>query len=89
MDVQSQRCDAGWGRLRRRQDFISHKMSVKSFCKSQFPHKFVILFFILVIMKDTLTNLSGNEVLRNDNINYLCEMKVHTLARKVRLFRKL
>ena len=33
--------------------FISQKVSIKSFCKSQSQHKFVILFFILVIVKDT------------------------------------
>jgi hypothetical protein len=33
---------------------------LKSFCKSQFPHKFVNLFFILVIVKDKLTDLWGS-----------------------------
>ena len=41
-------------------DFISQKLFIKSFCKSQFPHKSSNLFFILVIIKDTLTNLWGN-----------------------------
>ena len=40
--------------------FISHKVLIKSFCKSQFPHKSVNLFFILIIIKDKLTNLCGN-----------------------------
>ena len=31
---------------------ISHNVFLKSFCKSQFPHKFVKLSFILVIVKD-------------------------------------
>ena len=39
---------------------ISQKVFIKSFCKSQFPHKSVNLFFILVIIKDKLTNLCGN-----------------------------
>jgi len=32
----------------------------ESVCKSQFPHKFVNLFFILALMKAKLTNLWGN-----------------------------
>jgi len=39
--------------------FISQKVFIKSFGKSQFPHKSVNLFFILVIVKDTLTDLWG------------------------------
>jgi len=46
-------------------NLISHKVFVKSFCKSQFPHKFVN-FFILVIMKDKVTDLCGNKLLQND-----------------------
>jgi hypothetical protein len=34
--------------------FVSQKVFIKSFGKSQFPHKFVNLFFILVIIKVTL-----------------------------------
>ena len=40
-------------------DLISQKV-FKSFCKSQFPHKFVNLFFISVIIKDKLTDLCEN-----------------------------
>ena len=40
--------------------FISHKVFVKSFCKSQFPRKSVKLFFILATMKYKLTDLCGN-----------------------------
>ena len=39
---------------------ISHKMFLKSFCKSRFPHKFVNLFFISAVVKDKLTNLWGS-----------------------------
>jgi len=39
---------------------ISHKVFVKSFCKSRFPHKSVNLFFMSVIIKNTLTDLCGN-----------------------------
>ena len=38
---------------------VSHKVLVKSFCKSRFPHKSVYLFFILVIVKDKLTDFWG------------------------------
>ena len=41
-------------------NLISHKVFIKSFSKIQFPHKSVNLFFILVIVKDKLTNLYGN-----------------------------
>jgi len=37
--------------------FISHRVFSESFCKSQFPHKSIKLFFVLVIIKDKLTNL--------------------------------
>ena len=35
-------------------------ISQKVFCQSQFPHKFVNLFFILAIIKEKLTDLCGN-----------------------------
>jgi len=38
--------------------FEAQKVFIKSFCKSQFPHKFVNLFFRLVILKDKLTELT-------------------------------
>ena len=38
-------------------DHISHKMILMSFDNIQFPHKFVILFFVLEIVKDKLTDL--------------------------------
>jgi len=38
---------------------ISHKVFFESFCKSQFPQNPVNLFFILVIVKDKLTDLWG------------------------------
>ena len=40
-----------------RSGLISHKVFEKLFCKSQFPHKSVNFFFILVIVKDKLTDL--------------------------------
>ena len=43
-----------------RYKFISHKVFLKSFCKSQFPHNSVNLFFILVIVKDKLTDFLGS-----------------------------
>ena len=39
--------------------FVSHKVFVQLFGKSQFPYKSVNLFFILVIVKDKLTSLWG------------------------------
>jgi hypothetical protein len=40
-------------------ELISHKVFLNSFYKSRFPHKYVNLFFISVIVKDKLTNLRG------------------------------
>ena len=40
--------------------FISQKVFLKSFYKSQFPHKFVNLFSTSGMMKDMLTILCGN-----------------------------
>ena len=37
-----------------------HTVFIMSFCKRQFPHKSVNLFFISVIRKDKLTDLCGN-----------------------------
>ena len=39
---------------------ISHKVFLKSFCISQFPHKFVNSFCTSVIVKDKLTDLWGS-----------------------------
>ena len=39
---------------------ISHKVFSQSFCKSPFPHKSVNLLSILVIVKNTLTDLWGS-----------------------------
>ena len=38
-------------------DLISQKAFIKSFCKSQFPHKFGNLSFLLTNAKDKLTDL--------------------------------
>ena len=39
---------------------ISQHVFMKSFCRDQFPHKFVNIFFASVTIKDTLTDLWGN-----------------------------
>ena len=41
-------------------NIISQKVFIKLFRKIQFPHKFVNLFFMLLILRDKLTNLCGN-----------------------------
>ena len=46
-------------------ELISLKVFVKSFCRSQFPHKSVNLCFIITNTKDELTNLCGNRLLQN------------------------
>ena len=40
-------------------DIMSQKVFMQSFCKSQFPYKSVILFFILGMIKVEMTNLCG------------------------------
>ena len=57
-------------------ELISHKVFLKSFCKSQLPNKSVNLFFILVIVKDKLTDLWGSCLFPNDFKNTLCEIRV-------------
>jgi hypothetical protein len=49
---------------------------LKLFCKSQVPHKSVNLFFILVAVKDKLTDLWGSWLLQNDFYNTLSEVRV-------------
>ena len=41
----------------RRRDLVSRKVLSKSFCRSHFPHKFVNVFFILVMVKDQVIDL--------------------------------
>ena len=55
--------------------FISHRVFLKLFCKSQFPHKSVNLFFILVIIKDKLTDLCRIWFLQNAFKNTLSETR--------------
>jgi len=61
MNVEERPCvapgTAGWCCSR---DFISHKVLLKSFCKSQFPHNSVSISFILAIEKIKLTDLWGS-----------------------------
>ena len=64
---------------------ISQKVFTKTFCRSQFPHKFVDSFFVLVIIKDELTDLCGNELLQSDFVNTLCEITVHLALDNIHL----
>ena len=41
-------------------EIVSQRVFIKLFCISQFPHKSVNLSFIIVIIRDELTNLCGN-----------------------------
>ena len=59
------------GRLRSRDPpalGLIYEVFLKSFCKSQFPYKFVNLFFVLVIVNDELTNLWGRWLLQNQQL---------------------
>ena len=55
-----------------------------SFCKSQFPHNSIDLFFMLVIVKDKLKDLWGNWLLQNEPWNTSCEIRprIHSWVRK-------
>ena len=55
LDVVPARAFRVWG-----SKLISQKVFIKSFCRSQFPHKSVNSFLILVMIKDELTDLCGN-----------------------------
>ena len=50
-------------------------MFLTSFCKSQLPHKSVYVFFILVIVKDELTDLWRGGLPQNDFSDTLCEIR--------------
>ena len=54
---------------------IPQKVFIQSFLTSQFPQKPVNLFFVLVIVKDKLTNLCGNGLLQDDFTNTFCEIR--------------
>ena len=56
-------------------EIISHEVFLKSFRKSHFPHKSVNLFFILVMVKDKLTDLWGSRLLQNDFKHTLCKIR--------------
>ena len=56
---------------------MSHKAFSKSFCKSQFPHKFVNVSIIITDISNKFTDLWGNGLLQNDFMNCLCEIMVH------------
>ena len=47
-------------RVRERSGLTSQKVFIKLFCKSEFTHKSVNSFFILVMIKNNLTDLCGN-----------------------------
>ena len=47
-------------------DLTSPKVMSKSLCKSQFPHKSVILSFIFTYLKIKSTNLCKNWLLKTD-----------------------
>ena len=56
---------------------ISHKVFLKSFCESRFPHDFFNLFFILIVVKDKWTDLRRSWFLRNDFKGTVCKIDSH------------
>ena len=50
-------CPSGGGGFSATPSDPKKKVFMKSFCKSQFPHKSVNLFIVLVIIKDKLMDL--------------------------------
>jgi len=57
-------------------EFISQQVFMHSFCKSPFPRKPVNLSYIITNIKNKITYLCGNWVLRNDFINTCCKKRV-------------
>ena len=56
-------------------ELISQKVFMKSFCRSQLPHKSVNLSFTITDTKNQLTDLYGNRRLQDDFQNTLREIK--------------
>ena len=54
---------------------ISQKVFIRSFGRSQFPHKSVNLSFIITDVKHKLTDLRGHRLLQNDFVTTLCEIR--------------
>ena len=54
--------------------FISHIVILKSFLKSQLPHKYVNLSFAVANIKNKLTDLCGNGLLQTHFKNTLSEI---------------
>ena len=69
--------------IRQRILYFYYKVFLKSFCDNQFPHKIVNAFFILVIVKDKLTDLRGSWLLQNSFRNTLYEITTFTLDGEV------
>ena len=56
-------------------DLISQKVFTTLFCKSQFPNQSVHVSFIIINIRDKLTDLCGDRLLQNDCINTFCEKR--------------
>ena len=54
---------------------ISQKVFIKSFGKSQFTHRSVNLSFSITNLKNKLTDLCGNRLLRNNFITTFCGIR--------------
>ena len=54
---------------------ISHRVFLKSFCRSQLPHKFVDVSSAITDMENNMTDFCGNGLSQNDFENTLCEIK--------------
>ena len=63
-------------------ELISQKVFIKSFCKSQFPHKSINLFFIITNIKNELTGLRGGWLMQNDFINTFSAINLRRPGRK-------
>ena len=62
-----------------RQKIDRTEIFVKSFGKSQFPHKAVNLSFIIANLKNILTDLCGNRLFQNNVINTFCEINMDVM----------
>ena len=61
---------------KREREIISHKAFLKSFRRSQLPHKSVNVSFTITDIKNQMTDMWANGLLQNDLINTFCNLRV-------------
>ena len=62
---------------------LTHSVFKVAWPKSQLPHKFANLIFTVTNIKNKLTDLCGDGLLRNDVLTTVCEIKVKPLPQNL------